>query len=162
MKALAAGKHVLLEKPSANRAEETRQMFDLASRKGLVLLEAFHNRFVPFRFADTALNFHLFRFHPALQRFKEIVASGELGALKSMQVSMAMPDVLFQPDDIRFTHALGGGAVMDMGGTLPCLHSARFSGLKLCGSVYPQLHMLLGREPERSALCYARAPSTAR
>lgn len=44
MKALAAGKHVLLEKPSADTAEETRQMFDLAERKGLVLLEAFHYR----------------------------------------------------------------------------------------------------------------------
>ena len=44
MKALAAGKHVLLEKPSANTADETRTMFELAERKGLVLLEAFHFR----------------------------------------------------------------------------------------------------------------------
>jgi predicted dehydrogenase len=44
MKALAAGKHVLLEKPAANTAEETRKMFDLAESKGLVLLEAFHYR----------------------------------------------------------------------------------------------------------------------
>jgi predicted dehydrogenase len=43
MKALAAGKHVLVEKPSANTAEETRQMFELAERKGLVLLEAAHH-----------------------------------------------------------------------------------------------------------------------
>jgi hypothetical protein len=46
MKALAAGKHVLLEKPSANTADETRQMFELAERKGLVLLEAVHYRCV--------------------------------------------------------------------------------------------------------------------
>jgi predicted dehydrogenase len=44
MKALAAGKHVLLEKPSANTAEETRRMFAFAQEKGLVLLEAFHYR----------------------------------------------------------------------------------------------------------------------
>jgi predicted dehydrogenase len=44
MKALAAGKHVLLEKPSGNTAEETRRMFSLADQKGLVLLEAFHYR----------------------------------------------------------------------------------------------------------------------
>jgi predicted dehydrogenase len=44
MKALAAGKHVLLEKPSANTAEETRKMFAFAQDKGLVLLEAFHYR----------------------------------------------------------------------------------------------------------------------
>ena len=45
MKALAAGKHVLLEKPSANTAEETRKMFAFAQEKGLVLLEAFHFRY---------------------------------------------------------------------------------------------------------------------
>jgi len=46
MKALAAGKHVLLEKPSANTAAEARQMFELAESKGLVLLEAVHYRCV--------------------------------------------------------------------------------------------------------------------
>ncbi len=44
MKALLAGKHVLLEKPSSNTAEETRKMFELAESKGLILLEAFHYR----------------------------------------------------------------------------------------------------------------------
>ena len=45
MKALEAGKHVLNEKPSADTAEETRQMFELAERKGLVLLDAYHYRY---------------------------------------------------------------------------------------------------------------------
>lgn len=44
MRALAAGKHVLLEKPSCNTAEETRKIFELAQAKGLVCLEAFHFR----------------------------------------------------------------------------------------------------------------------
>ena len=46
MKALKAGKHVLLEKPSSNSSEETRRMFELAKEKKLVLLEAFHYRSV--------------------------------------------------------------------------------------------------------------------
>lgn len=46
MKALAAGKHVLNEKPSADTADETRQMFELAEKKGLVLLDAYHYRWV--------------------------------------------------------------------------------------------------------------------
>jgi predicted dehydrogenase len=46
MKALAKGKHVLLEKPSSNTASETRKMFELAEQKGLILLEAFHYRYV--------------------------------------------------------------------------------------------------------------------
>jgi predicted dehydrogenase len=45
MKALAAGKHVLVEKPAANTAEETRAMFELAERKRLVLMEAMHPRY---------------------------------------------------------------------------------------------------------------------
>ena len=45
MKALLASKHVLNEKPSADTAEETRQMFDLAEQKGLVLLDAYHYRY---------------------------------------------------------------------------------------------------------------------
>jgi predicted dehydrogenase len=44
MKALAAGKHVLLEKPSTNTAEETKKIFDYAQKKGLIVLEAFHYR----------------------------------------------------------------------------------------------------------------------
>jgi predicted dehydrogenase len=44
MKALAAGKHVLVEKPSSDTADETRHMFELAESKGLVLLEAVHFR----------------------------------------------------------------------------------------------------------------------
>jgi predicted dehydrogenase len=44
MKALAAGKHVLLEKPSADRASETKKMYEFARKQGLVLLEAFHYR----------------------------------------------------------------------------------------------------------------------
>jgi predicted dehydrogenase len=52
MKALAAGKHVLLEIPAADTAEEVRKMFDLAEEKGLVLLEAFHYRFVPYPFCN--------------------------------------------------------------------------------------------------------------
>jgi predicted dehydrogenase len=45
-KALLAGKHVLLEKPSTDTEEETRKLFEIADAKGLVLLEAFHSRCV--------------------------------------------------------------------------------------------------------------------
>ncbi|KAF8901951.1 NAD(P)-binding protein [Mucidula mucida] len=108
MKALIAGKHVLLEKPSANTAEETRAMFELAEKKGLVLLEAFH-----------------YRFHPAIQRLKAIIVSNELGKVKSITTRMWAPTRLaFSEDDIRFDFALGGGALMDMG--CYALNSMRF------------------------------------
>ncbi|GLB41844.1 putative oxidoreductase family, NAD-binding Rossmann fold [Lyophyllum shimeji] len=97
-KALAAGKHVLLEKPSASTAEETRKMFDLAEKKGLVLMEAFH-----------------YRFHPAIQRVKAIIDSGELGAIKHISAVLALPKGIIRSDDIRYKYELGGGALMDMG-----------------------------------------------
>lgn len=46
MKALHGGKHVLLEKPATNTAEEAQKIFDLAAKKNLVVLEAFHYRSV--------------------------------------------------------------------------------------------------------------------
>ncbi|KZP21092.1 NAD(P)-binding protein [Athelia psychrophila] len=98
MKVLAAGKHVLLEKPSADTVDETRQMFELAERKGLVLLEAYH-----------------YRFYPAIARIKDILNSGELGQIKSMRGSLGLPQGFVGPGDIRLEYALGGGAMMDCG-----------------------------------------------
>ncbi|KAG1812657.1 NAD(P)-binding protein [Suillus variegatus] len=99
MKALAAGKHVLLEKPSGNTAEETRRMFSLANQKGLVLLEAFH-----------------YRFHPAIQRVRAIIDNGELGAIKEVNAALTLPKGMAgNDDDIRMKYDLGGGAMMDCG-----------------------------------------------
>lgn len=44
MKALKGGKHVLLEKPATDTADEASQIFALAKEKNLVVLEAFHYR----------------------------------------------------------------------------------------------------------------------
>ncbi|KAH8836136.1 NAD(P)-binding protein [Flagelloscypha sp. PMI_526] len=98
MKALLAGKHLLLEKPSTDTAEETKAIFDFAEKKGLVVLEAFHNRF-----------------HPAFQRTKAILDSGELGEVKSISTHLGASGMLDQKKDIRFKYDLGGGALMDPG-----------------------------------------------
>lgn len=58
MKALAAGKHVLNEKPSADTAEETQRMFEYAETKGLVLLDAYHYRYGYFFAALTVCLYH--------------------------------------------------------------------------------------------------------
>ena len=60
MKALLAGKHVLNEKPSADTAEETRQMFDLAEQKELVLLDAYHYRYEIFYTGISSESFDLY------------------------------------------------------------------------------------------------------
>ncbi|KAF7330914.1 NAD(P)-binding protein [Mycena venus] len=74
MKALKGGKHVLLEKPATNTAAEVAAIYALAARKNLVVLEAFH-----------------YRFHPAIQRVKAILDSGELGPIKTISASLTAP-----------------------------------------------------------------------
>ncbi|KAI0785545.1 NAD(P)-binding protein [Abortiporus biennis] len=99
MRALEMGKHVLLEKPSTDTAENTKKLFEFAEQRNLVLMEAFH-----------------YRFHPAIQRVKEIIESGEIGAIKSIDAKMSIPASIFlKPDDIRFKYELGGGSIMDLG-----------------------------------------------
>lgn len=59
-------------------------------------------------------------FHPAAQRVKEIIDSGELGKLKNINSDFALPKLpsglFFLEDDVRFQFELGGGVTMDMGG----------------------------------------------
>ncbi len=62
--ALAAGKHVLCEKPFTANAAEAREIAELAANSDRVVMEAFH-----------------YRYHPLTLRVEEIIASGELGTL---------------------------------------------------------------------------------
>jgi predicted dehydrogenase len=94
--ALAAGKHVLSEKPSASNAEEAAEVREAAAKAGTVFMEAFH-----------------YLFHPVTRRLHEIVASGELGELRRVETLVAIPA---PPDtDPRWSLPLAGGAVMDLG-----------------------------------------------
>jgi predicted dehydrogenase len=94
--ALAAGKHVLCEKPFTANADEARAVADAAEKSGLVVMEAFH-----------------YRYHPLAQRMKEIVESGELGKLQTVEASFCFPLPKF--NDIRYNFDLAGGALMDAG-----------------------------------------------
>jgi len=55
------------------------------------------------------------RFHPAIQRVKEIIDSGELGSIKEMHVSLCYPKGIITDGDIRLNYGIGGGALMDAG-----------------------------------------------
>jgi len=70
----------------------------LADKKGLVLMEAFH-----------------YRFHPAVQRTKAILDSGELGKIKQVSTTLTLPQGFFPHTDIRLNYELGGGSLMDLG-----------------------------------------------
>jgi predicted dehydrogenase len=66
IKALRAGKHVLVEKPMALTVEETEQMMEEADKVGRILMVA-----------------HVLRFFPAYVALREAVRSGKLGAVRS-------------------------------------------------------------------------------
>ncbi|KAG0037970.1 hypothetical protein BGZ82_001426 [Podila clonocystis] len=113
-KALEAGKHVLLEKPAASNAAQTREMFELAKTKNLVLLEAFH-----------------YRFHPASIFFRDLIQKHLAEGHQLQKVESIMSFVsIFPKDDIRFNFKLAGGTLMDCGGYN--VNSIRyFSGLEV-------------------------------
>ncbi|MCV7092532.1 Gfo/Idh/MocA family protein [Mycobacterium interjectum] len=94
--AVAAGKHVLCEKPFTANAAEAREIAELAANSDRVVMEAFH-----------------YRYHPLSRRVEEIIASGELGELKRVQAALCFPLPKFS--DIRYNYSLAGGATMDAG-----------------------------------------------
>jgi hypothetical protein len=72
---IAAEKHVLVEKPSADTAEETRRMFEFANQKGLGLLEAFHYRQTQLTSWLELTTLQVPSCYTARQRYNLIVAS---------------------------------------------------------------------------------------
>jgi predicted dehydrogenase len=104
MAALTAGKAVLCEKPFAMNGAEARAMVAAANAKR-PLIEAFHNRF-----------------HRTMRRAIEIAASGEIGRLVEAEATFDTV-IAERPDELRWTPAQGGGALMDLG--CYCIHALR-------------------------------------
>jgi predicted dehydrogenase len=94
LRAIAAGKHVLCEKPFASNADEAAQVVQAAAASSLVVMEAMH-----------------YRYHPLIRRLREVVT--KLGPVRQMQCWTSF--TIADPGDIRYDYALGGGALMDGG-----------------------------------------------
>jgi predicted dehydrogenase len=103
MAALAAGKHVLCEKPFTADADEARAVA-AAVPPGAVVMEAFH-----------------YRYHPLFMRARQLVEDGAVGAVQRVETWMCFPLPLF--GDIRYQLDLAGGATMDAG--CYAIHMAR-------------------------------------
>jgi predicted dehydrogenase len=95
LRAIAAGKPVLCEKPFTANEAEAAEVARAAASAGLVVMEAFH-----------------YRYHPLARRMQEI-AGGELGDLRHVEASVCFPMPRFS--DIRYRFDLAGGATMDAG-----------------------------------------------
>ncbi len=100
--ALAAGKHVLCEKPYSRHAAEVEEAFDLAQRHGLVVSEAF-----------------MWRHNPQTRRFLELLP--EIGELQTIRATFGFR--LRDETNVRLTADLDGGALMDVG--CYCISGAR-------------------------------------
>ncbi|MGZ8694077.1 MAG: Gfo/Idh/MocA family protein [Gaiellaceae bacterium] len=96
IRALAAGKHVLCEKPLTASPAEAERAFDVAEAHGLVLSEAF-----------------MWRHHPQTHELVRLVQSGALGTLRLVRAAFSFH--LTAGDDIRLNPALEGGSLMDVG-----------------------------------------------
>lgn len=96
IKALEAGKHVLVEKPFASNLAEAEEVAEVASRSSHVLMEAFH-----------------YRFHGLVLRVEQLLSDGVIGQVTAADATfnVHLPD----RTDIRYSHALAGGATMDLG-----------------------------------------------
>jgi D-xylose 1-dehydrogenase (NADP+, D-xylono-1,5-lactone-forming) len=93
LRALAAGKHVLCEKPLALTAAEAEEMAAAARSSGRLLMEAF-----------------MYRFHPSI---KSVVADLRRNQPAELSARFGFP--LNAPGNYRLDPALGGGALLDVG-----------------------------------------------
>ncbi|HEY5025242.1 MAG TPA: Gfo/Idh/MocA family oxidoreductase [Acidimicrobiales bacterium] len=101
--ALAAGKHVLCEKPFTANADEARSVA-AAVPAGVVVMEAFH-----------------YRYHPVFRRARQLLDEGAVGTVQRIETWLCFPLPLFK--DIRYRLDLAGGAAMDAG--CYAIHMAR-------------------------------------
>ncbi|MET0272491.1 MAG: Gfo/Idh/MocA family oxidoreductase [Phenylobacterium sp.] len=98
LRALAAGKAVLCEKPLASNADEARRMADAAESASLPLIEAFH-----------------YVHHPVWRLIEATLRSGEIGRPLRLHATLKLARERMKADNIRWKAELGGGATMDLG-----------------------------------------------
>jgi predicted dehydrogenase len=96
LRAAAAGKHILCEKPLAVTAAEAQEMVDGCAKAGVKLMEAF-----------------MYRLHPLWDRTRQLVSDGRIGELVAIQATFSYRNV--DPTNIRNVADFGGGALMDIG-----------------------------------------------
>jgi predicted dehydrogenase len=105
LRALAAGKHVLCEKPIGLTADDARPLVAARDRAGLLVQEAF-----------------MIRSHPQWQAALAAVRSGELGPVTRVDGRFSYRNL--DPDNIRNQVEAGGGGLLDIGCYL--VHTARW------------------------------------
>lgn len=96
-KAIEAGKHVLIEKPSTTSFQETKELIRLARKYNVALRENY-----------------MFVLHRQIDVIQEIVSKQIIGEVRQYRVAFGFPRR--QQGDFRYIKSLGGGALLDAGG----------------------------------------------
>ena len=96
LKAVAAGKHVLCEKPLALKADDIDPLIEARDNSGLLVSEAF-----------------MVAYHPQWHKVTELMADGAIGPLRQVQGAFAYRNL--DPDNMRNQVELGGGGLPDIG-----------------------------------------------
>lgn len=108
IRAAAAGRHVLCEKPLSRRATDADRMASACAEAGVILMEAF-----------------MYRHHPQHARVRELLAAGEIGEPTYLRATFSFAmDAERRARDVRVRPELDGGAFMDVG--CYALNAARF------------------------------------
>lgn len=94
---ILAGKHVLCEKPFTLNELQAAELFELAKRQEVFVMEAMWTRF-----------------NPAVEQALEWVEEGEIGLLQSVQASFCFNGPQ-NPSGRHLNKELGGGALLDVG-----------------------------------------------
>jgi D-xylose 1-dehydrogenase (NADP+, D-xylono-1,5-lactone-forming) len=107
LRALEAGKHVLVEKPLSRRAAGVEELFDAAERADLLVMEAF-----------------MYRHNPQTSKLVELVEGGAIGTLQNIRATFGF--LLHDEENVRLRSDVEGGALMDVG--CYCVSSSRLLG----------------------------------
>ncbi len=97
MKAAAAGKHILCEKPLGLNYSEAVAMVGAARRAGVVLMEAF-----------------MYRCHPQTAKIVSLIREGALGTVGLVQATFSFCTD-YQAESRLWANAAGGGGILDVG-----------------------------------------------
>lgn len=96
IRAADAGKHVLVEKPLALKAEDIRAVIEAREKNRVLIAEAF-----------------MVFYHPQWSKLRELIADGAIGRLRHIQGAFCYFNK--DPANMRNQVALGGGGLLDIG-----------------------------------------------
>ena len=97
LEAIAAGKHVLVEKPIAMSATEAQEITDAGRRAGVLVMEAMWTRYLP-----------------QSDIMRQLLADGALGEIHLVHANFGFV-AAYDPGSRMWSKELGGGALLDAG-----------------------------------------------